>query len=126
MTVAVLSAAAGVGATVVTQHVMAPGPGPAGTPRDAAARADDERPGRIPAGRAGHRGRDLEPAVPAETAKGTGFVINAADGLILTNNHVIDQATSVTVTLVTSGRTYPARVLGYDAADDIALLQVRG
>ena len=61
-----------------------------------------------------------------ETAKGTGFVINAADGLILTNNHVIDQATSVTVTLVTSGRSYPARVLGYDAADDIALLQVRG
>jgi S1-C subfamily serine protease len=61
-----------------------------------------------------------------ETAKGTGFVINAAAGLILTNNHVINQATSVTVTLVTSGRTYPARVLGYDAADDIALLQVRG
>ena len=61
-----------------------------------------------------------------ETAKGTGFVIDAAAGLILTNNHVIDQATSVTVTLVTSDRSYPARVLGYDAADDIALLQVRG
>ena len=61
-----------------------------------------------------------------ETARGTGFVIDAAAGLILTNNHVIDQATGVTVTLVTSDRSYPARVLGYDAADDIALLQVRG
>src|SRR6266566_2335795 len=61
-----------------------------------------------------------------ETAKGTGFVIDAAAGLILTNNHVIDGATSVTVTPVTSGRSYPARILGYDRADDVALLQVRG
>jgi S1-C subfamily serine protease len=61
-----------------------------------------------------------------ETAKGTGFVIDAAAGLILTNNHVIDGATSVTVTLVASGRSYPARILGYDRADDLALLQVRG
>jgi S1-C subfamily serine protease len=61
-----------------------------------------------------------------ETAKGTGFVIDAAAGLILTNNHVIDGATSVTVTPVRSGLSYPARVLGYDRADDVALLQVRG
>jgi S1-C subfamily serine protease len=124
--VAALSAAAGVGATVVTQHVMASGPGPAGMPRDAAARPvmNDEA-----------VYRQVVPGIVdvtanlqylQETAKGTGFVINAAAGLILTNNHVIDQATSVTVTLVTSGRSYPARVLGYDAADDIALLQVRG
>jgi len=33
-----------------------------------------------------------------ETAEGTGFVIDAAAGLVLTNNHVIDGATSVTVT----------------------------
>ena len=39
-----------------------------------------------------------------ETAKGTGFVIDSAAGLILTNNHVIDGATSVTVTPVTSGK----------------------
>jgi S1-C subfamily serine protease len=126
LTVAALSAAAGVGATVVTQHVMASGPGPAGMPRDAAARPvmNDEA-----------VYRQVVPGIVdvtanlqylRETAKGTGFVINAAAGLILTNNHVIDQATSVTVTLVTSGRSYPARVLGYDAADDIALLQVRG
>jgi S1-C subfamily serine protease len=61
-----------------------------------------------------------------ETAKGTGFVIDAAAGLILTNNHVIDGATSVTITPVTSGRSYPARIVGYDSTDDVALLQVRG
>jgi S1-C subfamily serine protease len=59
-------------------------------------------------------------------AKGTGFVIDAAAGLVLTNNHVIDGATSVTVTLVTSGKSYPARVLGYDPAGDVALLQLPG
>jgi S1-C subfamily serine protease len=126
LTVAALSAAAGVGATVVTQHVMSSGPGPAGTPRDAAARQTMNDQAVY---------RQVVPGIVdvtsnlqylQETAKGTGFVINATDGLILTNNHVIDQATSVTVTLVTSGRSYPARVLGYDAADDIALLQVRG
>jgi S1-C subfamily serine protease len=123
--VAALSAAAGVGATVAAQHVMSSGSGPAATPRDAAVR---------PAMNVQAVYRQVMPGIVdvtanlrylQETAKGTGFVINAAAGLILTNNHVIDQATSVTVTLVTSGRTYPARVLGYDAADDIALLQVR-
>jgi len=61
-----------------------------------------------------------------ETAEGTGFVINAAAGLILTNNHVIDGATSVTVTPVASGQTYTARVLGYDQSADVALLQLTG
>jgi S1-C subfamily serine protease len=60
------------------------------------------------------------------TAEGTGFVIDAAAGLVLTNNHVIDGATSVTVTPVASGRSYQAKVLGYDQADDVALLQLQG
>ena len=59
-----------------------------------------------------------------ESAEGTGMVISS-DGLILTNNHVIDQATSITVTEVTSGQTYPAKVVGYDSTDDIAVLQVQ-
>jgi S1-C subfamily serine protease len=61
-----------------------------------------------------------------ETAEGTGFVIDAADGLVLTNNHVIDGATSVTITPVLSGRPYSARVVGYDPSDDVALLQFQG
>ena len=59
------------------------------------------------------------------TAEGTGIVIWPS-GLVLTNNHVIDEATSVSATLVVSGKTYTAKVLGYDATDDVALLQLQG
>ena len=59
-----------------------------------------------------------------ETAEGTGFVIDAAAGLVLTNNHVIDGATTVAVTPVASGKSYQARVLGYDRPDDVAVLQL--
>jgi S1-C subfamily serine protease len=127
LVVAALSAAAGVGATRAVQHLTAPGPAAAGMPGTAA-----ERPGTL---NAESVYQAVEPGVVdvtsnlrylQETAKGTGFVIDSAAGLILTNNHVIDGATSVTVTPVTSGRSYPARILGYDRADDVALLQVRG
>jgi S1-C subfamily serine protease len=60
-----------------------------------------------------------------ETAEGTGMVLSS-DGLVLTNNHVIDEATSVTATLVESGKTYTAKILGYDSTDDVALLQLVG
>ncbi len=59
------------------------------------------------------------------TAEGTGMVISP-NGLVLTNNHVIDQATSVSATLVLSGKSYSARVVGYDSTDDVALLQLEG
>jgi S1-C subfamily serine protease len=59
------------------------------------------------------------------TADGTGMVLTST-GLVLTNNHVIDQATSVTATIVTTGKTYTAKVLGYDATADVALLQLEG
>jgi S1-C subfamily serine protease len=60
-----------------------------------------------------------------EEQEGTGMVLTST-GLVLTNNHVIDQATSVTATLVTTGKTYTAKVLGYDSTDDVALLQLEG
>jgi S1-C subfamily serine protease len=59
------------------------------------------------------------------TAEGTGMVLTS-NGLVLTNNHVIDEATSVTATLVVSDKTYTARVVGYDDTDDVALLQLVG
>src|SRR5579863_2798457 len=59
------------------------------------------------------------------TAEGTGIIISSS-GLVLTNNHVIDEATSVSATLVTTGKTYTARVVGYDSTDDVALLQLVG
>ena len=58
------------------------------------------------------------------TADGTGIVLTSA-GEVLTNNHVIEGATSITVTDVGSGRTYTAVVAGYDTKDDIAVLQLR-
>jgi S1-C subfamily serine protease len=59
------------------------------------------------------------------TAEGTGMVISSS-GLVLTNNHVIDQSTSVSAQLVVSGKTYTAKVIGYNSTDDVALLQLEG
>jgi S1-C subfamily serine protease len=64
---------------------------------------------------------DLAPGSEAE-ATGSGFVVDT-DGRILTNAHVIDNATQVTVTLGKESR--PARVIGKDDSTDLALLQVR-
>jgi S1-C subfamily serine protease len=99
--------------------------------------------GRVPSQAATGRARlhvqavydKVEPAVvdvtstlryDGETAEGTGVIISAADALVLTNNHVIRDATQVTVTLTASGRRYPARVVGADVAADVALLQLQG
>jgi S1-C subfamily serine protease len=60
----------------------------------------------------------------SEEAAGTGMVINA-DGLVLTNNHVIEDSTKLTATAVATGKTYPARVVGYDKTGDVALIQLQ-
>jgi S1-C subfamily serine protease len=61
----------------------------------------------------------------SERAAGTGMVINA-NGMVLTNNHVIEDSTSITATVPATGKTYPAKVLGYDKTGDIALIQLQG
>ena len=58
------------------------------------------------------------------TAAGTGIVLTS-NGEILTNNHVIDGATSIKVTDVGNGRTYTAKVVGYDASQDVAVIQLQ-
>jgi S1-C subfamily serine protease len=58
-------------------------------------------------------------------AAGTGIVLTSS-GEILTNNHVIDGATSIAVTDVGNGQTYQATVTGYDATHDIAVLKLKG
>ncbi|HEY2288460.1 MAG TPA: S1C family serine protease [Streptosporangiaceae bacterium] len=58
-------------------------------------------------------------------AAGTGIVLTSS-GEILTNNHVIDGATSISVTDVGNGQTYRASVTGYDATHDIAVLKLQG
>jgi S1-C subfamily serine protease len=58
-------------------------------------------------------------------AAGTGMVLTSS-GEILTNNHVVDGATKITVTVVATGTTYPATVVGTDPTDDVAVIQLSG
>ena len=57
-------------------------------------------------------------------AAGTGIVLTA-DGEVLTNHHVIEGATSITVTDIGNGKTYTASVAGYDEQRDIAVLKLK-
>ena len=59
---------------------------------------------------------------PAVRGEGSGFIVSA-DGIILTNAHVVDGAERVTVKL-TDRREFEARVLGSDAKSDVAVLKV--
>lgn len=54
---------------------------------------------------------------------GTGIVLTS-NGEILTNNHVVDGATKISVTDIGNGKTYAATVVGYDPSEDIAVLQL--
>jgi S1-C subfamily serine protease len=58
-------------------------------------------------------------------AAGTGMVLTSS-GVVLTNNHVIRNATAIRVVVPTTGRSFTARVVGYDASDDVAVLQASG
>lgn len=66
------------------------------------------------------------PDVPEEQRVeelGSGVIINAAKGYVLTNNHVVKDAQKITVTL-RDGRQFDARLIGRDKATDIAILQI--
>jgi S1-C subfamily serine protease len=96
------------------------GSGPAGSgsgPADAAAIAARVDPGLV----------DVNITVDYGRARGagTGMVLTPG-GVVLTNNHVIDGATSITVTDVGNGKTYQAHVTGYDPGEDVAILQLSG
>ena len=60
---------------------------------------------------------------PVESS-GSGFIVSK-DGYILTNNHVVDEADRVTVTL-TDRRTFQATVVGRDPTTDVAVIKVEG
>jgi serine protease Do len=65
------------------------------------------------------------PMLPPEHAvegRGSGFIIDA-NGTIVTNNHVVKDASSLTVTLI-DGTTLPAKIIGRDPRTDIAVLKV--
>jgi S1-C subfamily serine protease len=96
---------------------------PAGTPAGASgalnaqAVADKVQPGMVNISAPEAYGQNL--------SEGTGIILTST-GLVVTNNHVIEGATSPTATLVSSGKTYKATIVGYNKAADVALLQLTG
>jgi serine protease Do len=62
---------------------------------------------------------------PIQRAAGSGFIINAKEGFILTNNHVVEDATKIEVLLYADDETtYSAKVIGRDVLTDSALIQL--
>jgi S1-C subfamily serine protease len=59
------------------------------------------------------------------SAAGTGMVLTP-NGEVLTNNHVVEGATSIKVRDIGNGRTYTAAVVGYNETSDVAVLQLHG
>jgi S1-C subfamily serine protease len=58
-------------------------------------------------------------------AAGTGMVLTSS-GEVLTNNHVIRGATAIKVVVPSTGRSYTAKIVGYDVTDDVAVLKLSG
>ena len=87
--------------------------------RDADRRADRDE------DRRSRRGRGLLAGLPGRDLGRTGIVLTSS-GEVLTNNHVVNGATSIRVRNVSSGRVYRASVVGYDDSRDIAVLQLHG
>ena len=67
--------------------------------------------------------RKRQVQTPKRAAAGSGVIISA-DGYIVTNNHVVDGADELTVTLNENSKEYSARIVGADKATDLALIKI--
>lgn len=67
--------------------------------------------------------RKRQVQTPKRAAAGSGVIISA-DGYIVTNNHVVDGADELTVTLNENSKEYSARVIGADKTTDLALIKI--
>ena len=74
-------------------------------------------------GNNGRRQRQVQ--TPKRAAAGSGVIISA-DGYIVTNNHVVDDADELTVSLNEGSKEYSARVIGADKTTDLALIKIDG
>jgi S1-C subfamily serine protease len=87
-----------------------------GAPANAAAIANNVDPGLVDI--------DTQLKYQGTAEAGTGMVLTG-DGEVLTNNHVIEGATTITATDVATGKTYQAEVVGYDRTNDVAVIQLQ-
>jgi serine protease Do len=71
-----------------------------------------------------NNGGDRAPRHHFGQAQGSGFFISS-DGYIVTNDHVVDHASEVTITTA-DGKSMPAKVIGVDSKTDLALLKAQG
>lgn len=69
------------------------------------------------------RGPTSGEAEPKPTQGGSGVIIDAAEGIVVTNNHVVENGTKFTVDL-TDGRLFDAVLVGADKATDLAVLRI--
>jgi S1-C subfamily serine protease len=117
---AIVAAGAGAGAAVGLSHGSTPGGSATSTSQSAL--STSQIAGRVDPGLV-----DVKATLGYQeaTSLGTGIVLTS-NGEILTNNHVINGATSVSVTDIGNGKTYKATVVGYDESHDIAVLQLSG
>lgn len=70
------------------------------------------------------RGQQQAPQERPFRGLGSGVIIDAGKGYVVTNNHVIDQADQILINLK-DGRQFEAKKIGSDAQSDIALLQIK-
>lgn len=103
----------------ITPTIPVPSPGQgssaAGAPSNAAAIAKATDPALV----------DIDTTLSYEGAEGAGTgIVVSSSGEVLTNDHVIEGATSISVTDVGNGKTYAATVVGYDRSKDIAVLRL--
>ena len=74
-------------------------------------------------GQGNNGGRKRQVQTPKRAAAGSGVIISA-DGYIVTNNHVVDGADELTVTLNENSKEYSARIIGADKTTDLALIKI--
>jgi putative serine protease PepD len=122
-----LTAAFAIGGGGAVAHELLDNPSTAaGSPATASARpiANETTPRRVYDG-----AKDAVTYIVADTAQGqatgSGFVVSK-DGLIVTNDHVVDGASQVQVKIGTSDQAQDATVVGADPSRDLALLKVDG
>jgi S1-C subfamily serine protease len=68
---------------------------------------------------------DINTVVGSGRAAGTGMIITSS-GLVLTNNHVVDGSTTISVTIAGRSQAYTAHVVGVNPSADVAVIQVEG